>query len=1143
VAGPVEDHPERNLLGDILGDLGHFARLVAHLVVDQDYSTELIGFPVNQSLVPNVVGIADALDAAAAGKADIPEYVEAAAKLAELSEAVKLVLEASDADLPDGLIALEAVETVIDTASLGYVAARWPFILYTARALDLLVENLPPDAVVEGTEAVAAELWSWVRPDFAAYICHELWKALSDPLETEEDARAKSASLAILGLLFAESPVLVDLICHHTIDPRRFTVLHGWESDPTADTTLADSISERFVTILVRVAGETQAGPGDAIEGELELAVTLALVPREHGGPGTWISLGLGAETDMHLGGGWHFVIEGEFDDAVDILIPGFTAPDGAGFVDGGPSAGGKAEVRLERRDEDGTAGQPAQPWRLGGILEVKAAELSLTITDRAPELVVTTKVRDAALVVDQPKDGFFHSLIPTGGLRLNFDFAVIFDSTPRLYVEGGAGASVLIPIHTTTPAMQGLHVFLALRGRPQGDTTGPPLTFEASAGFATTLGHVFTATVDRFGVMLPKSPHGLPGAEWVKLPNAVGIGIDAEAVRGGGFVLFDPDKGRYEGVLSLTLGRYTLTAFGLITDLPTGYSLLLVCSVEFKPALQGPFGIGLAGLGAIIGHNHGADVAALQNALRTGAVGTILFPSDPIAAAPRVLTTLGNVFPVTPGSSMLGIGLKLTWSGGLVSLSAAVVIESGTASRTLILASLKAVAPSEDEALLRIQVDAAGVIDSKRPSVEIDGSLVNSKLGPFALTGDAVFRFHGGDDGVFLFAVGGFHPSYTPPPSANVPPQRRLTLAFPTDNPRVRMEQYWAVTSNSIQVGAHVELAARKGGFSAEAYLGFDVLAQRDPFHLEVDIEARAAIRYDGSTLASVGLELHVTGPGPWHVKGKASLDILFFSVSIPIDYTSGPDVSQVTQAAVDAASALKAGLADHASWQTLQPTGAAAMVALAAAPADSERLLVHPAGQLGVRQDVLPLGVEITHIGAQPVTADRFDITTVTVNGAGADADAVRAPFAAGEFVDLSSDERLSRPAFESFVAGVSTGAESVTHGAPTTADLAYEEIVLGPDGPLDDTPPVRPILVGVLSHAFGLGPAAMSPLRRDEAAGALRAEPLVTLSSATRVLVDAATLVPVAGAPAGETETELRQAAGGAAVLVVDAYEARS
>jgi hypothetical protein len=84
-------------------------------------------------------------------------------------------------------------------------------------------------------------------------------------------------------------------------------------------------------------------------------------------------------------------------------------------------------------------------------------------------------------------------------------------------------------------------------------------------------------------------------------------------------------------------------------------------------------------------------------------------------------------------------------------------------------------------------------------------------------------------------------------------------------------------------------------------------------------------------------------------------------------------------------------------------------------------------------------------------------------------------------------------------------------------------------------------------VLVHAVGLGAAAASPLRRDEAGGRLREAPLVTLSNATRVLVDATTLAAVPGTPAGETETELRQAigglGGGAAVLLVQAHEAVS
>src|SRR5215210_1004567 len=135
-----------------------------------------------------------------------------------------------------------------------------------------------------------------------------------------------------------------------------------------------------------------------------------------------WLSLGLGAAADLHLGDGWHFVVEGELDDAVDLLIPGFSAPEGAGFLDLGGAAGGGAEVRLERRDEAGKAGAPARPWRLGGILEVKAAEIALRISDREPFVVVETRLRDAALVVERPGKGFLHYLVPPGGLRADFD-------------------------------------------------------------------------------------------------------------------------------------------------------------------------------------------------------------------------------------------------------------------------------------------------------------------------------------------------------------------------------------------------------------------------------------------------------------------------------------------------------------------------------------------------------------------------------------------------------------------------------------------------------------------------------------------------------------------------------------------------
>jgi hypothetical protein len=532
---------------------------------------------------------------------------------------------------------------------------------------------------------------------------------------------------------------------------------------------------------------------------------------------------------------------------------------------------------------------------------------------------------------------------------------------------------------------------------------------------------------------------------------------------------------------------------------------------------------------------------------MRTGAVGTILFPADPAAAAPRILTTLGNVFPATPGSSLLGFGLKLTWSDGLVSLVAAVVVESGLTPRTLLLASLDMIAPAPELVILHIRVDAVGVIDSTRPSVEIDGSLVDSWIGPYALTGDGAFRFHGDDGGLFLLAVGGFHPAYTPPASANLPPQRRLTLALPMENPRVRLEQYWALTSNSIQVGARLEVSARKGGFSAEALIGFDALARRDPFHLTIDIEARAAIRYDGTTLASVGLELHLDGPDPWHLWGKAKLELLFFSVSIPIDTTFGDDSPDTPIPIADAAAALAAALADPSNWETTRPQGAAALVTLRSDSADTGNLAAHPAAQLGATQQVMPLGVSITHLGRATVTPDRFVIDSVSSGDTHLTVVDQRAPFAAGEFVDLSEDERLSRPSFESFVAGFVAHSALTAAGAAVVADLSYEEIVIGPDGPLDDTPPRRPALTFAAEYGASLGPAAASALRRADDLARLRADAQVRLSNATRIVVDD-TLAPVAvpGVPLDATETELRQAiaasATGAPRFVVASYEAR-
>ena len=66
--------------------------------------------------------------------------------------------------------------------------------------------------------------------------------------------------------------------------------------------------------------------------------------------------------------------------------------------------------------------------------------------------------------------------------------------------------------------------------------------------------------------------------------------------------------------------------------------------------------------MGGVLGLHHRLDAGALQAGLRTGVAEQLLFPRDPVAAAPRILSTLGSVFPPAGGQFLIGPLLRLFW-------------------------------------------------------------------------------------------------------------------------------------------------------------------------------------------------------------------------------------------------------------------------------------------------------------------------------------------------------------------------------------------------------------------------------------------------------------------------------------------------
>jgi hypothetical protein len=67
------------------------------------------------------------------------------------------------------------------------------------------------------------------------------------------------------------------------------------------------------------------------------------------------------------------------------------------------------------------------------------------------------------------------------------------------------------------------------------------------------------------------------------------------------------------------------------------------------------------------------------------------------------------------------------------------------------------------------------------------------------------------------LLTVGGFHPAYTPPPM-NLPQLARLAIVLFEGNPDVRAEAYFAVTSNTVQFGARLQLSYSLSVFNRSA-------------------------------------------------------------------------------------------------------------------------------------------------------------------------------------------------------------------------------------------------------------------------------------------------------------------------------------
>jgi hypothetical protein len=688
----------------------------------------------------------------------------------------------------------------------------------------------------------------------------------------------------------------------------------------------------------------------------------------------------------------------------------------------------------------------------LGGLFGSVAVRGQLA----SPEVIVSIGTgRDpnppalALVIQTSESDGFLGKLLGANPLKFEFAGIIVWSSASGFHIEGSGGFEISIPLHLNLTVIEIDTLTLALRA---GD---PGIGLDAGVRAKAMLGPL-QAVVEDFGLAsrfkfwgpdgkLGKFDFGIG----FKPPKGVGLSLDVGVVKGGGYLFIDPDRGEYAGALELALFEIvTIKAIGIITtkmpDGSKGFSLLIIMSVEFGTGIQLSFGFTLLAVGGLLGLNRTMNLQALAEGIRSGAIESVMFPHDIIANAPKIISDLRAFFPPREGNFLIGPMAKIGWgTPTLISLSLGIIIE--IPGNIAIVGILQVALPTADAALIKLQVNFLGAIEFDKKRVWFFAALYDSRVLFLTIEGEMGLLLAFGEDANFVISVGGFHPRFSPPPLPFPSPRRIAISILNSPVARVRVEGYFAVTTNTVQFGARVEAFFGLDEINVQGQLAFDALFQFSPFYFIIEISASFSVNVFGAGLFSVGLRGSLEGPAPWHIEGHGEISILFFDIGVDFSETWGENKKEELPP-IAVLPLLTDELNKPDNWRALLPQGATLLVSLRKMQEAEALLILHPVGVLRIAQRAVPLDLKLDKIGSRkPADVNRLSLA-VTGGGLEKKADAFDR-FAPAQFQNFSDADKLSRPAFAPEHAGidVSASGHDLRSSKMARRVVRYEEIII--------------------------------------------------------------------------------------------------
>ena len=666
--------------------------------------------------------------------------------------------------------------------------------------------------------------------------------------------------------------------------------------------------------------------------------------------------------------------------------------------------------------------------------------------------LEITGSLTNGKFAVDLgDADGFLSTIFSGQGLESDFTVQFRFSTQAGLHFEASASLDIQLPMHVTLGPVDLTALVLSIGLAGSGIEVG------LAADISASLGPLQAAVQELgFGVIatLPPDHSGNAGPVDFSLafkpPKGVALSIDAGVVSGGGYLYIDAARGEYAGALQLEFADFlTLAAIGLIdTKLPdgsSGFSLLVIITADFGAGIQLGFGFTLNAVGGLLGVNRVMLFQPLMDAVRSGAIDDIMFPQNVVANAPKIISDLSAIFPPQEATFLIGPLAKLGWGEPtLVSLSLGVIIEIPPGD-IAILGVLKLVLPADDLAILVLQVNFAGALEFSKQRMYFFASLFDSHILFITIEGEMGLLFVWGDNANFVVSVGGFHPQFNPPPLPFPTPKRISVDVLNESYARIHADGYFAVTTNTVQFGAHAEMFFGFSALSVSGHSGFDALIQFSPFHFIASFDTSFSVQVFGIGVFGIDISLSLEGPEPWHAHGTASLSFFFFSIGIGIDFTWG-DSGNTTLPPVDVLPVLSAEFGKQSNWRAQLPAGSNLLVSLRKLDAADAALVLHPIGALQVSQRAVPLDLTLDTVGSQkPDDANRFSLAVTSPDLA--QTKTLTEQFAPAQFKSADDATKLSQAAYAPFDSGIEMAAagESYASGTSIVRIVRYDVTII--------------------------------------------------------------------------------------------------